>query len=301
MTLRPDVELGPLTTWRIGGPATWFCEPASGEELAAAVVAAGERGLPFVVLGRGSNVLVPDQGLDAVVACTRSSLCDVRIDGDEMVAGAGAFLPNIARAARHAGLTGFELFAGIPGTVGAAVAINAGIGGIGGPCTADVLVDAEVVDGDGRLATRSADELALTYRGSALLCREWVASARLRATGTDAPERIAERERAHLRDRALRQPLNDRSTGSVFKPAPDGTPAGALLDEAGLRGFRVGDAAIAEGHANWILNLGRATADEVRAVIATAETVVLDRFHVQLDREVVVLPDDLAARATMSS
>jgi UDP-N-acetylmuramate dehydrogenase len=299
VTLRPDVALAPLTTWRIGGPAAWYGEPASGAELAEAVVEARRLDLPFVVLGRGSNVLVPDEGLEAVVACTRSSLTDLRIEGDEVVAGAGAFLPNVARAARAAGLTGFECFAGIPGTVGAAVAINAGIGGTGGPCVADTLVEAEVVDDEGGLSTRTAGELALGYRGSAIFCRGWVTSARLRATGTDDPKAIAEREREHLRDRATRQPLNDRSTGSVFKPAPDGTTAGELLDRAGLKGFRVGDAAIAEGHANWILNLGHASSDDVRAVIATAETEVLERFDVQLEREVVVLPDDLAARATI--
>jgi UDP-N-acetylmuramate dehydrogenase len=299
VTLRPDVDLAALTTWRIGGPARWFCEPGSGEELAEAVVEARRLGLPFVVLGRGSNVLVPDEGLDAVVACTRSSLTGLRIDGDEVVAGAGCFLPNLARTARAAGLTGFECFAGIPGTVGAAVAINAGIGGVGGPCVADTLVEADVVDAEGRLTTRTAVELALAYRDSAVLCCEWVATARFRATGTDEPAAIAEREREHLRDRATRQPLNDRSTGSVFKPTADGTTAGELLDRAGLKGFRIGDAAIAEGHANWILNLGNATADDVRAVIAAAETVVLEAFGVQLDREVVVLPDDLAARANI--
>ena len=296
--LRRDVPLAPLTSWRIGGPARWYCEPRSGEELAEAAVTARDLGLPFVVLGRGSNVLVSDEGLDAVVACTRTSLTEVRVEDDVVVAGAGCFLPNLARAARSAGLTGFECFAGIPGTVGGAVAINAGIGGVGGPCVADILVEAEVVDAVGQRSTRPAADLALTYRGSAVFCCEWITSARFRATGRDDPQAIAEREREHLRDRATRQPLNDRSTGSVFKPAPDGRTAGELLDQVGLKGFRVGDAAIAEGHANWILNLGHATSDDVRAVIATAETVVLEEFGVQLEREVVVLPDDLA-RASM--
>ena len=277
-----DEPLKNHTSFRIGGPAAYFAEPADTEALVKTVRFLREESVPYFIIGNGSNLLVSDEGYPGVCVHIGKMLGDIRLSGEMVSAGAGALLSKIASCARDASLTGFEFASGIPGTFGGACIMNAGA--YGGEMK-DVLTEAEVLTEDGETALRTAEEMDLRYRGSGFLDRgEIVLSGTIRLKAGD-PDRIRERMEELSCARNEKQPLNYPSAGSTFK-RPEGYFAGKLISDAELKGFRIGGAAVSEKHAGFIINTGGATAADVRALIDHVQKTVYERFGVELTPEV---------------
>ena len=288
--LREHVPLAPLTTWRIGGPARYLAEPPA-EKMPDLLAWARSAGLPVWILGRGSNVLIDDKGLSGLVILTRNIWQEIRHEGDFLVAGAGVSLPRLCKAAAAEGYSGFEFFIGIPGTVGGAVFMNAGFGPGDPRDTRAVLEDVGLVRRDGEVTRVPAADLRMDYRHSVLqdagnaLGDAVVTDARFRLEHPGDAAAIRDETRKHLADRKRKQPLTRPTAGSVFR-ASDGVPAAVHIDRAGLKGYRDGDACVSPKHANWIENLGHATAADVRALIDHVRTTVQKVFGVTLEPEV---------------
>jgi UDP-N-acetylmuramate dehydrogenase len=276
--------LAARTTLRIGGPARFLAEVADADALARVLRFASSERLPVLVLGKGSNLLVPDAGFPGVVIVLAGSFRETRVEGAEVVAGGGVSLMALAVAARDAGLSGVENVSGIPSSVGGAVRINAGSYGSE---IFDVLVSATLVSPAGEVRSAAAGTIAHGYRWTAL-CEtgDVVAEARF-LLSKKPPAEIAARmaEVAAKRRGALPKQPN---AGSIFKN-PKGCFAGKLLEECGMKGRRVGGAEVSTVHANVIVNTGGATAEDVKALMEEMKTAVRDRFGVELQPEIQVV------------
>lgn len=273
------------TTFRIGGPADVFAVPASAEELVRIVQVCREQGMPFYVIGNGSNLLVSDAGYRGVILQIYRNLSAIAVDGDTVTAQAGAMLSVIAKKALAAQLAGFEFASGIPGTLGGAVVMNAGA--YGGEMK-DVLVEVTVLTQEGTVETVPAGELELGYRHSVIPERGWIIlGAKLKLQKGD-PEQIRARMEELKEQRVAKQPLDLPSAGSTFK-RPEGNFAGKLIMEAGLRGFSVGDAQVSEKHCGFIVNRGSASAEDVYRLIAEVTGRVRAHSGVTLEPEVRLL------------
>ena len=284
MTIAEHVELARLTTIGTGGPARAFCRPARLEELEEAIAWAREHELPVVAVGLGSNMLVADEGVEALVLRLTGELADTRVENGRLLAGGGA--PNAVslHRARAAGLGGFEFACAIPGTAGGGVWMNAGA--YGGDW-AGIVVRALVVDDDG-LRWLSPADLGLRYRHSELRHGQVVAQVEFRLTPRPADEIKAIVADLQQRRKAA-QPTNRRTYGSVFKNPGHELSAGRMLEACGLKGHRIGGAQISPRHANFIENAGGArTVDAVR-LMAEARRRAYERFGVELEHEVEFL------------
>ncbi len=273
------VPLSTLTSFHIGGPADYFIEPGSIDELARLVERCADLEVPFCVIGAGSNLLVADAGLHAAVF--RLSRMD-RIErrGTRILCEAGTPLQRLVWQAEQWGLSGLEPLAGIPGTVGGAIAMNAG-GQTG--CVAETIVSVTTIDRTGAVRPRTPEDLAMGYRHS-LLKPEIAIAATFELAEADGSE-IADRRQAVLAEKTLTQPLAAQSAGCVFKNPP-GQSAGALIDRAGLKGERVGPAVVSGQHANFIINQGGATARDVLQLIRRVRRRIRKRFGVDLELEI---------------
>jgi len=282
-----DAPLANLTTMRVGGRADLLATARNGFELRGLVRFARSRGLPLLVLGRGSNVVVSDRGVRGLVVHVRAE--QTRVDGDRYVAAAGVPMARAATETQKAGLSGLEFGLAIPGTVGGAVWANAGAHGSD---VAAILESADVLLADGSEARVPAAELGLAYRDSRFkhqadpATREIVAGATFRLTPAPA-DVIRERLDDIRRWRQAHQPLGQPSAGSVFRNPDDGPAAGLLIDRAGLKGFRIGGATVSQKHANFIISEKgglaadvRRLADHIRATIRATDGIDL-RFEVE--------------------
>jgi UDP-N-acetylmuramate dehydrogenase len=292
--LLEDRPLAPLTTWKIGGAAQFLAAAANLEEVYRLMALAYDRGWPLWFLGRGSNILFGDAGLPGLTLHLPKSFQGLERRGDTLRAGAGVTLPRLARTAADLGFAGFEFLAGIPGTVGAAVRLNAGADGRD---LAGVLRRVWVATPQLQLLEFQAAELGLGYRASLLLnFPHWlVVEAEFLLTTPARPETVKQRMQELQAARRTRQPANYRNCGSVFKNPAGGPAAGFLIEQAGYKGRRRGDAQVSLKHANFILNQGRATAAQVKALIQEIQEQVWRTRGIALEREVVFLPDDLLA------
>ncbi len=290
--LQEKYPLLPLTTWKIGGPAAFLAVPADVEEVFRHFRLAHNRGWPIFFLGRGSNVLIDDAGLPGLTLHLAKGLQKLARQGDALRAGAGVALPRLARTMASWGFAGFEFLAGIPGTVGAAVRLNAGAHGRN---MAHLLKRVWVATPQLQLLEFTAAELGLAYRSSLLTnFPHWlVVEAEFVLTEEAPTEEIQARMRELLADRKARQPSNPKSCGSVFKNPPNGPPAGFLIEQAGFKGRRLGDAVVSKKHANFILNAGRAAAWQMKGLMSEIQEAVYRQFGIALEREVVFLPEDL--------
>jgi UDP-N-acetylmuramate dehydrogenase len=258
--LSENASLAGVTWFRTGGPAEVLFNPADADDLIAF-----RRGLPsdvpVTVLGLGSNVLVRDGGIEGVVVVFAKSLSDISIDGDVVSAGAGALDVAVSRAARDASLQGLEFLSGIPGTIGGALRMNAGAYGRE---ISEVLVEATAVDPDGEVHRISNADFRFTYRHCDI-DEDWIfLSSRLQGAPGDR-DAIAARMAEISDARRDSQPIQARTGGSTFKN-PDGAKAWELIDAAGLRGFRIGDAMVSEQHCNFLINCGAATAADIETL-----------------------------------
>jgi UDP-N-acetylmuramate dehydrogenase len=287
------VPLSRFTTIGTGGPARALARPESVDELRGALGWAAERDLPVLAIGLGSNVLVADEGVDALVVKLSGALARVEVDGRSIRAGGGAKNATCLHAARGAGLGGFEFACAIPGTTGGGVRMNAGA--YGGDF-ASVLERALVVDEAGE-HWLGPDELGLAYRRSALAPGQVVAEVELRLEPRPEQEIrsiVAELQAA----RKAAQPTNKRTFGSVFKNPQHELSAGRMLEACGLRGHRIGGAQISPRHANFIENAGDARSADAAALMAEGRRRAFERFGVELEHEVVFLgPLELPALA----
>jgi UDP-N-acetylmuramate dehydrogenase len=283
------VALARLTAIGTGGPARAFARPESVTELAGALHYAETQGLDVAVVGLGSNVLTPDDGLDALVLRLTGELASVTTDGELLVAGGGATNAVCLHRARAAGLGGFEFACAIPGTAGGGVRMNAGAYGRD---WSDVLVRALVVSSEGA-AWRSPAELELSYRHSGLGHREAVAQVEFRLEPR-APEAIKALTTELVAKRKATQPTNKRTFGSVFKNPPGELGAGALIEQCGLKGHRMGGAVISPKHANFIENADGATSADCLGLMVEAQRRVRERCGIELEREVVLLGLELS-------
>jgi UDP-N-acetylmuramate dehydrogenase len=277
--LAADAPLGPQTWFGTGGPAEVLFRPADAEDLASFLKALPTE-VPVTVLGVGSNLLVRDGGVKGVVVRLMRGFTGIAVDGNELLAGAGAPDLNVALTARDHALAGLEFLSGIPGTIGGAVMMNAGA--YGGEL-AQVLVSAEAIDRAGKVHRISAAELSFSYRHSSAPS-DWIfTSARLRAQPGDPlaiARRIAEIDSA----RTESQPRS-RTGGSTFVNPPN-HKAWELIDQAGCRGLRLGDAQVSERHCNFLINLGGATAADIEALGEEVRRRVLEKSEVRLEWEI---------------
>ncbi len=281
-----DKPLAPLTTWSIGGPADVLLQPQSPDAIAAVVKWCGAEGVPWRVLGGGSNVLIPDEGVPGVVFHLPLGLgqVDWEVGRNEVWVAAGYLMPRLARQAAERGLRGVECVVGVPGTIGGGIVTNAGVPD---GTLADVLVEVEALYPDGQRRTWPVAELGLGHRTSRFRAEQAVIlGARLRLEPDD-PDAVRARMTEHLVYRRATQPLNQHTAGSVFRRPAEGFP-GQLLEAAGCKGLRHGDAVVSERHANWIENHGAATAADVLALIDEMRARVLAHSGVELELEVLV-------------
>jgi UDP-N-acetylmuramate dehydrogenase len=290
--VRWNEPMAPYTTWRIGGPADLLVVPHNLEELRGAMRLAKHYGLPWTVIGRGSNVLVLDGGIRGMVIWMHDAFADLRVEGCLLRAQAGRSFVSAAHIAIRHHLAGLEFATGIPGSVGGAVMMNAGA--YGGEVK-DVLVWADVMDEDGQLIRLTNADLRFAYRYSILKDHPKVVVEAAFALRPGDGEAMVKQVRAWSMRRASTQPLSQPNCGSVFRNPP-GTHAARLIEAAGLKGLRRGGAQISEKHANFIVNLGDARAEDVLWLIRHAQETVRKLFDVELETEVRILGEPASGR-----
>ncbi|MCB9759662.1 MAG: UDP-N-acetylmuramate dehydrogenase [Alphaproteobacteria bacterium] len=279
----PDAPLARLAYWRVGGPAQWLVDLTTVAQLSGVMRLAAD-GLPITVLGKGSNALVHDDGIAGAVLRLKGALAELVIDGTSATAGAGMLLTVLLRRLDEAGLAGAEPFAGVPGTVGGAVVMNAGTR-LGE--ARDLVRSVTVVVPGGELRTLDAEALAFGYRTATLPEGAVVAFAELHLTDRDVEARQARRQEL-MEARKATQPLNLPSCGSTFTNPP-GDYAGRLIEASGLKGLRIGGASVSTKHANFVVNHGDATAEDIRQVIVHIRETVFARHGIWMTPEVKLL------------
>ncbi|MDD6194428.1 MAG: UDP-N-acetylmuramate dehydrogenase [Lachnospiraceae bacterium] len=272
------------TTFKIGGPAEVYVEPGISEAVELISYCRKDH-IPYTILGNGSNVLVSDAGLQGVVISFGKAASHIAVEGNRITAQAGALLSQVANAAAKANLTGLEFAAGIPGTVGGAMMMNAGA--YGGEMK-QVVVSADVLLPDGSVKTWTAQQLQLSYRHSRMMEEEAIVLKAEFELAFGSPEEIKRTMEDFRGRRQDKQPLEYPSAGSTFK-RPEGHFAGKLIMDAGLAGYRVGGAAVSEKHCGFVINVEQATAQDVYRLMQDVSAKVQEQFGVKLEPEVRLL------------
>jgi len=283
-----DEPMSQHTTFRIGGPADALVIPTSEEELQRVLAFCRKKEIPYYIIGKGSNLLIRDKGIRGVVIKIDHPFGYLEFSGNQVKAGAGLSLSELSRRVAERGLSGLEFAIGIPGSLGGALVMNAGA--YDGEMK-DVVTYVRVMDGKGRCFTLLADQLEFSYRHSILQGSDLIV---LEATLELTPGNLGEiqaRMDDFTRRRESRQPLNLPSAGSVFR-RPTGHFVGPMIEELGLKGFRVNQAQVSELHAGFIVNRGQATAKDVLALIKIIQEQVKERFGVELVPEITIIGEE---------
>ena len=273
------------TTFRAGGCADYLVEPESVDTVREIVRLCCQENMPYYVVGNGSNLLVSDKGYHGVILHLYKNMSDFEISGNRLKAQAGALLVRVAKMAAKEGLSGLEFASGIPGTIGGAMVMNAGA--YGGEIK-DVVTKVRVLLPDGTIRDYTGEEMAFGYRKSRVIEEQGIVLEAEMELKADDPEAIAARMEALREKRVAKQPLEYASAGSTFK-RPEGYFAGKLIEDAGLRGFSVGDAQVSEKHCGFVINRGNATASEIMELIQEVQKRVYEHFGVRLEPEVKLL------------
>lgn len=280
-----DEPMSKHTSWRLGGPVDTYCKPASLDELAG-FLADLDHDVPVYFTGLGSNLLVRDGGIRGVVINPAKALNKVqRIETTRVEAGAGVACTILARRCAGWGLGPSDFFAGIPGTVGGALKMNAGA--FGGE-TWDSVTEVDTIDRDATIRTRPKSDFDISYRHVEVARDEWFIAGRFEFE--QGEEHSLERVKALMQERQEKQPLGLPSCGSVFRNPP-GAFAAQLIESAALKGHRIGGAMVSEKHANFIINTGDATAADVESLIEHVRDAVADEHGIHLDLEVHIVGD----------
>ena len=279
-----DTPMRQLTSIKVGGPADVVLFPKDVEELRKTVRFARKRKIPTLILGKGTNLIVRDNGIRGWLVSLSQGLRRVRFDGETVVAEAGLPLQQLVQYSVQKGLTGLEPFFGIPGTVGGGLAMNAGAWGVE---MKDVVHSITLMKEDGEIVERTRSRLRFSYRRF-FLPSSWVILRGKFHLRRGKREEILERVRSYSEMRKRAQPIGYPSAGSIFKNPKEG-PAGRWIEEAGLKGFRMGQAMVSEHHANFIINRGKATAEEVIHLMEWIEKRVYEEKGISLQREVRVV------------
>ncbi len=285
--IRFEEPMNKHTTFRIGGNAECFVCVQSIGEMADLNEFCRKEGIPFFLLGKGSNLLVSDRGIPGVVAYFGEEMSSISENDGMIVAEAGATLAAVANFALQKGLTGFEFAAGIPGSVGGALRMNAGAYGSD---MSQVVEWVRVLEPDGKIKTLTKEEMQFGYRYSVLQEIDYIALAAGIGLVSGEPERIREAMLDLANRRREKQPLEYPSAGSTFK-RPEGNFAGKLITEAGLSGQRIGDAVVSEKHNGFIINEGCATAEDVKRLIEIVRRKVYENSGILLEPEVIMVGD----------
>ncbi|HUN66043.1 MAG TPA: UDP-N-acetylmuramate dehydrogenase [Bacteroidota bacterium] len=267
------------TSFRIGGPADYYLEPADRDDCIVIVSFCRSRKLPFLMTGKGSNMLVSDEGIRGAVINLEYGMHTLRSDGDLIISDAGVPLARFVDFCIQQGCSGVEMLPGIPGTLGGAIVMNAGA--YGGEIS-DYLVDVDILKGE-EVITVSKKDAGFSYRRSNFQ-GEVVLGARFRLPRGDKAELLRNRRELLIR-RNRAQPVNLPNSGSMFKNPP-GTYAGKLIEEAGMKGHRIGNAQVSDRHANFVVNLGSASAADVLALIEETQKIVFERTGIHLELEI---------------
>ena len=279
-----DEPMSRHTTFRIGGPADYFVCPDR-EQIAEVLAVAKNCGMAITVIGNGSNLLVGDKGIRGLVVEIGSAMNQIMVDKNHITAGAGALLSQVAAKAAAAELGGMEFAAGIPGSVGGAVTMNAGA--YGGEMK-DILRTVTVLTPEGELKTLDVSEMDLSYRHSCVPEQQYIVLEAEIELGYKPEEEIRAQMEELRNKRIEKQPLEYPSAGSTFK-RPEGYFAGKLIMDAGLRGYLVGEAQVSEKHCGFVINRGNATAADVRTLMQNVADIVEEKFGVRLEPEVKMI------------
>ena len=280
-----DEPMSRHTTFRVGGPADFFVTPKAKEEVRDVIRICKEAGMPYYIIGNGSNLLVSDAGYRGVIVQIYKEMNEVKVEGDLVKAQAGALLSGIAAKALGAELSGFEFASGIPGTIGGACVMNAGA--YGGEMK-DVLESVTVLTGEGKIIELGRNELELGYRTSVIAKKGYIVLGAVLKLERGDGEKIKTYMDELKEKRVTKQPLEYPSAGSTFK-RPEGYFAGKLIMDTGLRGFSVGGAQVSEKHCGFVINKGGATAKDVQLLMKEVADRVEERFGVRLEPEVKML------------
>ena len=276
------------TTFKVGGPARYYLIPENTGEVRAAIDFADERELPYMVVGRGSNLLFSDREYHGVIIEIGEHFSDMSIHlNNTVVVKSGMTLTNMASRLARMGLAGFEFAGGIPGTVGGAIVMNAGA--YGGEIK-DTLVEVTVMNEKGELVKLDADELDLSYRHSILQEKNWIVLSGTFTFGSGSQDEIRAQIQEYNKRRREKQPLEYASAGSTFK-RPEGYFAGKLIEDAGLKGYHIGGARVSDKHAGFVINTGDATASEIHSLIEHVKRKVFEKSGVMLEPEVKMIGD----------
>lgn len=280
-SIQYNIPLKNFTTMRVGGPADCFLEAENEKQVAQAIAFAQKEEIPFLLIGNGSNMVISDHGFHGIVIHLGKEMAEVKCEGIRITAQAGALLPVVSRLAAENGLSGLEFAAGIPGSVGGAAVMNAGA--YGGEMKQ--VVESVRVIADGEIKTLSIDEMNYGYRHSVLMEKPWtVLSVTFHLDKGNKDEILAVMADLNAR-RRKKQPIQYPSSGSFFK-RPEGHFAGALIQNAGLKGFSVGGAQVSELHAGFVINTGDATANDIYRLMHHVQNAVKSQFDVCLEPEV---------------
>ncbi len=282
LSVKEMVSLSPYTTFKVGGPVDLFFEPENIWELARVCTFLEEEGIPKFLLGGGSNLLVRDGGVRGACLSLRK-LRGFEVLGDELWVEAGLSLKSLLDLCVQYGLSGLEFLSGVPATVGGAVAMNAGAFGFE---IKDFLTQVTLL-GQGHFVTKARDALAFSYRGLGLPEGAVVVAARFKLVRR-TPQEVREKISFYLKERRRRQPLSFPSAGCVFKN-PGQVAAGYLIEAAGLKGFSRGGAQISRKHANFIINRGKARADDILFLVDLVKEEVFRQFGLELEEEIKIV------------
>ena len=283
INLRFSEPMAQHTSFRIGGSAEVMAFPATTAELADLLSACKELAITPSILGAGTNVLAPDKGISGLVICLKDALNEItQVDDTHIRVSAGVTMTRAAIFAANLGLSGLEFAHGIPGTVGGGVYMNAGAYG-GEIC--QVCESVDVMSMDGKLTTYTAAEMEFSYRHSMLEERVGIVVSALFALTHKHTGEIKARMKELMAKRSASQPLDLPSAGSAFKRPVSGYAA-ALIDQAGLRGFRVGDAGVSVKHTGFVVNLGNATAADVKSLLSQVADIVFEKSGIRLEPEI---------------
>jgi UDP-N-acetylmuramate dehydrogenase len=289
LKIRPQVPLANFTTWKVGGLAEWLVEPTDLAQTQEAIDWAKSQGLPVIFLGAGSNLLISDRGLPGLVVVTRKLRwmeTEFDVDRCRIHVGAGRMIGSLALQAARKGWTGLEWAAGIPGTAGGAVVMNAGAHGA---CMADVLISTKVLTAAGESINLPQSALEYSYRHSNLQGSDsLVLSAYMQLQPAENAAAVLSKTNDDLERRHTTQPYDRPSCGSVFRnPLPQFSAK--LIEDAGLKGYNIGGAEVSQLHANFIINRGDATATDIFQLIAHVKSTVSQRWGVELETEVKMM------------